>query len=115
MKSEVKKLWVEALESGAYTQTTGGLKGNDNSFCCLGVLCDLYAKSTGDGKWDDQVFTCHRMGGSSYRETSYLPGPVQVWAGLEEDNPCAGTHILSKMNDDGYSFLSIARMIDKDL
>lgn len=47
MKPEIKKIWIEALRSGKYQQGQGALKEGD-SFCCLGVLCDLY-DSTG---WD---------------------------------------------------------------
>lgn len=32
--------WVEALRSGEYQQGQGRLRDGD-SFCCLGVLCDL--------------------------------------------------------------------------
>jgi len=45
-----RKAWAEALMSGKYAQVKGGLRRGD-SFCCLGVACDLYAKDTGDGKW----------------------------------------------------------------
>lgn len=37
---ELATRWIAALESGEYTQTHGRLK-RGNSYCCLGVLCDL--------------------------------------------------------------------------
>lgn len=37
---KLKDKWVTALRSGEYTQGRGGLRIND-TFCCLGVLCDL--------------------------------------------------------------------------
>lgn len=48
MKKRVLTKWLKALRSGAYKQGRGALcqidkKGNE-SFCCLGVLCDLYQK-----------------------------------------------------------------------
>jgi hypothetical protein len=37
---ENRRIWIEALESGAYSQTTSYLRKND-SFCCLGVACKV--------------------------------------------------------------------------
>jgi len=37
--------WVSVLRSGEYTQGTGALRKGD-SFCCLGVLCDLNNSGT---------------------------------------------------------------------
>lgn len=48
MKPELKKLWVEALRSGEYKQTQDQLchkDGNDYSYCCLGVLCEVAVKA----------------------------------------------------------------------
>lgn len=44
MNPEVKAKWVEALRSGNYKQTQGRLKRHkdgEESYCCLGVLCDI--------------------------------------------------------------------------
>ena len=49
MTEEMYNKWLEALESGKYTQGVGYLKksavdveGTEHtSYCCLGVLCDL--------------------------------------------------------------------------
>ena len=46
MNQEIKQKWVEALRSGKYKQTTYVLRRED-SYCCLGVLCDI----AGRGKW----------------------------------------------------------------
>lgn len=40
MKPEIKKRWIEALRSGKYNQGKGYLC-KDDSYCCLGVLCEL--------------------------------------------------------------------------
>ena len=40
---EARALWVKALRSGEYKQTTGQLR-KDDGHCCLGVACDLYGK-----------------------------------------------------------------------
>lgn len=44
LKPEVKKLWLEALESGEYKQTRRQLK-NNKGFCCLGVLTEVLMKN----------------------------------------------------------------------
>lgn len=38
--TEPQKLWIEALRSGEYKQTTLTLQNHDG-FCCLGVACDI--------------------------------------------------------------------------
>lgn len=48
MKKRVLTKWLKALRSGKYKQGRGALcqidKKGTESFCCLGVLCDLYNK-----------------------------------------------------------------------
>lgn len=46
MDKDVKSLWIRALESGEYDKADYYLRVGD-SFCALGVLCDLYNKQTG--------------------------------------------------------------------
>ncbi len=41
MNRELKKRWVEALRSGQYKQGQKQLRPDADTFCCLGVLCDL--------------------------------------------------------------------------
>lgn len=81
MKKSVKNLWVKALKSGKYKQTTGTLKDN-YGFCCLGVLCDVYAKTNKKKVWSDGDF-----GFTAFGRRSALPSKVVKWAGLESDNP----------------------------
>lgn len=59
MKVEWKDKWLKALRSGKYTQTRGVLNrtiessersGTPVGMCCLGVLCDVFAKE-GLGEW----------------------------------------------------------------
>ncbi len=48
MNKKLKAAWVKALRSGKYRQVRGMLhhKGHGNSYCCLGVLCDVAEKTT---------------------------------------------------------------------
>ncbi len=72
MKAKIAKKWAKALKSGEYQQGRDQLR-YENKFCCLGVLCDLYAKEH-DEKWDDGVF---------YGDAYGVPLPVREWSGLK--------------------------------
>lgn len=51
MKQEERAFWAKELRSGKYKQGKGCLRGADDTYCCLGVLCDYLIRETGDGKW----------------------------------------------------------------
>lgn len=54
LKPEVKELWTAALDSGEFKQGTGRLRSDIlevASYCCYGVLCEVYRRTTGEGKW----------------------------------------------------------------
>lgn len=78
MDVEAKTKWLEALRSGKYTQGKSGLHNIPNdTFCCLGVLCDVQGVYRGEPKdpgshWNDYVF---RMGEDQkdYRSNSDVP------------------------------------------
>lgn len=111
MNKRIKKLWIRALRSGRYSQGKHSLRTNSD-YCCLGVLCDLYRKQTGQGKWSDRVFSVTRNDYSASR----LPVAVAKWAELEESNPLLGRRLYaSDLNDDGKSFGYIADRIEKYL
>ena len=111
MKPEVKKLWVDALRSGAYDQATGELRTKEG-FCCLGVLCDI----SGQAQWTGRMYA----GGAQY-----LPLEVQEWAGLQESDPFVNivdddneptSTLLSELNDNlGWDFNRIANVIEEQL
>jgi hypothetical protein len=119
MNPDIKAEWLAALRSGKYTQGRSRLRtqfDNTESFCCLGVLCDVAAKD-GPGQW--------AKGGSyyltdgSHSDTS-LPLGVSKWAGLNDDNdPVVGPGggmCLSSLNDENrLSFADIADLIEEYL
>ncbi len=41
MDAELKAKWIAALESGKYKKGTSCLRSTGDTFCCLGVLCDI--------------------------------------------------------------------------
>ena len=110
IKAEIQEKWAAALESGAYQQATGALRKND-AFCCLGVLCDLYQRETGRGRWDESLFVA-----SGEKTTLTLPSSVQRWAGVEDENPTIADRgnaicFAAYLNDNGTSFTEIAQLI----
>lgn len=106
MNKEVARKWVEALRSGEYEQTQLRLRRGD-SYCCLGVLCDLYRKDVG-GHW---------IGGSGetfvapdgIEDCCVTPHAVDDWAGIQTTYDD-----YAEMNDNGASFLEIASQIERD-
>lgn len=104
MKKRVLTKWLKALRSGKYKQGRGALcqidkKGNE-SFCCLGVLCDLYNKEQKSNK--KKGLTVHKLDPSewmvgilsskpafvcSYNDCDgTLPKQVIKWAGFQKEN-----------------------------
>lgn len=73
MNPDVKKLWIEALRSDKYEQCHERLRDiEEDSYCCLGVLTQLYCDTTGK-TWDDLDL---------HEESAYPPVVVTDWAGL---------------------------------
>lgn len=128
MKETIKQQWVTALRSNEYEQTVHSLHTSEG-FCCLGVLCDLYVKETGD-EW----FMYLRAKGpeegapiehySFQGQRSILPEPVKEWSDLSESNPCVYYNFpgyepellpLAKLNDARKTFEEIADLIEAQL
>jgi hypothetical protein len=99
-------------------------QGVEGGFCCLGVLCDIYAEQTGEARWlpnspNDPFF---KFDGT----TSVLPIAVQRWSGLGDTdtlnsrNPWVKNRhgmkvTLAEMNDGGATFAEIADTIEENL
>lgn len=136
MNKEIKEKWVNALRSGDYHQTAGMLrrKGDEfldfttpDSFCCLGVLCDLYCKSERD-RWlppDEPGFPAFGIqeqddtGLPPCIDKTELPSCVMQWADLDCSNPRIECEMevrtLADLNDSGRSFKEIADLIEQQL
>jgi hypothetical protein len=86
MDPEVKARWIAALRSGEYKQGCDVLRTLNDEFCCLGVLCDLYAKEHGINwtgrQWGTSGGACvlADLGGFYYP-----PDAVREWASFHED------------------------------
>lgn len=105
MNAEIKTQWVNALRSGEYKQGRHALRnlnadGTSGNYCCLGVLCDLHSKATGQ-TWD----------GNKYLGTNeVVPLAVKEWAGFEEKEAIIATGLNASKTDYGI----YARPIDED-
>jgi hypothetical protein len=118
MNKEVKAKWTAALRSGEYKQTEAVLK-DDFGFCCLGVLCDLYAKEKGY-KWETKSNVPTNDIYTLFGKHDLLPNDVIEWAELPDNSPTVeyqeAVHSLVDLNDNGLmKFPEIADLIDKSL
>lgn len=139
MKKAIKKRWVEALRSGEYEQGRMKLrnKGTESdTFCCLGVLCDLAVQ---DGaipepkRYGDSAtffYGTHNIDDGDNAlgyidSTTALPQEVIEWAFTKREtrskitrlaNPTAGERDLAWWNDHGNKdFNGIADLIEEQL
>jgi hypothetical protein len=111
MNPQIKEKWIDALRSNEYKQTQGYLHTSDG-YCCLGVLCDLYAKEH-HVEW--------KIGNNGHIQSfdgrdQLLPNSVRDWSGIETivtRNPHYWKVI--DLNDDGEDFFFIADYIQENL
>jgi hypothetical protein len=128
MDNVVKAWWLEALRGDEFTQGTRFLRAdNDNDpegHCCLGVLCELHRRRTGDGQWveatDSDGRLVYEYRTSSDKSETVLPIEVSRWAGLDGSNPSfiypenEDYVSLANLNDQGSSFKRIADLIESE-
>jgi hypothetical protein len=122
-------------KSNKYEQGSEKLRGA-NGYCCLGVLCDLYAQEH-DTQWEFRGYGEHGdetnpqpMDYWYFEDRSeYLPESVMDWAGLKTPNPNVRIDVednedednwyyqdeIANVNDSGYSFNQIAEVIQQQL
>ena len=93
MNPQVKQKWIDALRSGKYEQGSEKLRGYEG-YCCLGVLCDLYAQEKNQ-EWEFKGYSEDSEEESpdimDYwyfdGESEFLPDSVREWAGMAVKNP----------------------------
>jgi hypothetical protein len=97
MKKTIMNKWVKALRSGKYKQCREKLcnvngQTGEESFCCLGVLTDLYLKDRKQQKKGPGIKNFNTKKDMDYEhdfskwevdgEEGCLPGEVAKWAGF---------------------------------
>jgi hypothetical protein len=117
MKYNAMKKWVKALRSGRFKQgraklatyeiddVTGDNIGDELSFCCLGVLCEINDVPFRIG--DDELLgddALERLGFKTLN--GKLPKSYKTKNGEVND--------LAALNDMGLSFKQIANIIEKN-
>jgi hypothetical protein len=110
---------IAALRSGEFKQGKLRLRPTSNTFCCLGVACELYRRETGQGEWvpahDDeahpslQEFVMPDEGTTS----GVLSPSVRKWLGWASDKGSTSEACLAERNDSGATFSEIADLIEQ--
>lgn len=115
MNKEIAKIWTKALRSGKYKQGICALRTDDNKYCCLGVLCDLYDKDRKSKKKKSIKIFKPKYNGNKDKvcylygnEYDFLPPAVRKWAGMKSKNGSLeldGSHVDLSILNDGESYL----------
>jgi len=130
MNPEVKQKWIDALRSGKYEQGSEKLR-SVSGYCCLGVLCDLYAQEH-NTEWEFRGNEETNLQPQDYwyfgEESEFLPDSVMNWAELKVNCPEVNIDVdedgedvwsyneaLANLNDSGYTFNDLSKLIEQQL
>ena len=129
MNPEVKQKWIDALRSGKYEQGSEKLR-SQQGYCCLGVLCDLYAQEH-ETQWEfrgNEETNLQLMDYWYFEDQSeFLPDSVKEWAELPVGNPSVRVDVseeddendwfykdeIANLNDSGYTFNELSNVIEQ--
>ena len=97
MNKTIQKDWIKALLSGEYRKCKGQLKHNKNTYCVMGVLCDLYVKKHPKQKWIKSSWGSYTL----MDDGGFAPAAVKKWARLKsiDVNYRGRTLLISTVND----------------
>lgn len=88
MNASILKRWIKRLRSGKYLQGRNCLKSVDSKgkahYCCLGLLCLVHQRATGNGIWEERDGDWYYRVGSEVAH-EVLPKAVVQWAGLTDN------------------------------
>ena len=131
-QAENRRIWVEALRSGRFSQARESLrdKSNPGQYCCLGVACEI----SGEAEWQwvpvypEFPPPAGEIGHWKYQDSQVgLPKSVANYLGVQtatgefEKQPdlmndfedfYPGTTSLTALNDRGMPFEKIADVIE---
>jgi hypothetical protein len=130
MNPKVKQKWIDALRSGEYVQGKEKLR-SVSGYCCLGVLCDIYAEET-NTEWKFRGNEETNLQPKDYwyfgDQSEFLPEFVMDWAGLSLNCPVVKIDVeadgedswfhnegLADLNDSGYTFNDLSKLIEQQL
>lgn len=118
MNTEKLALWVKALESGKYAQTSGVLRADKpdgtSCYCGLGVVVEVAIEDGVEVEWStqDQRYVWRDPKWGSEDTNSELPAPVQAWldSGWEDfELDDDGTEVVSANDTYGWGFDEMAK------
>jgi hypothetical protein len=107
MNAEIKQKWLAALRSGEYQQGKSALRRDEDGqrrYCCLGVLCDLIDPN----EWQpakEGVPVAYKHAIATGMPTYDVMERVEL--------SMMAAQKLAMMNDDGQSFVAIAKWIEE--
>lgn len=131
MNEDIKTEWINRLEDGR--PQGRALLQNDRGQCCLGVLCEMAAEAGVVEVIVNEDVTDKRVGYYDEVLGAYeyhvLPLAVAKWAGLSLEDGFNAVPIrprsnafrdgriytLTELNDEGYKFSEIAKVIREEL
>ena len=117
-QAENRRKWVEALRSGDYQQGRRSLRPTNDTYCCLGVACDVLSNENQGWEANQGEFWFYRSDGSLVARE--LPSEVRDMLGLQT---AVGNMTkldwrlgksLASMNDEGSTFEEIADIIESE-
>lgn len=117
---ELVQKWVAALRSGEYKQGRGRLhQAKDNSFCCLGVLCEVAGVKKVPpptrGGWGNYYLT----GSDGWKDSHVISANSDLYSraglGTKTSDRASLVSELVNRNDERESFEEIANFIEDTL
>lgn len=113
---EMMRKLIVALRSGKYQQGKLKLRPTDIHHCCLGVACDVFRLTTGNGRWEKERYNeqwVFIIDGDDQK--TYLPDAVVDGFGFDSRNPRVRGEELAVRNDQDAPFSEIADLLERDL
>lgn len=110
MNKQIKEIWCQELRSGSWRQGTDALKNDDNSYCCLGVLCETLHRKPELG------FEVNLLEGAYEYKNDFNDSNLPTQLSEDLDIPPEIEDQLTVLKDsDGLDFEQIADYIEESL
>lgn len=109
MRAEVATKFSDLLRSGEIAQGVHRLRGSCR-MCVSGVLCELFRRETGQGKWStDGIGGGHRFTLYGFEYYGATPNEVMIWAGISR---ATSSHMVFLNDSSRTSFEDFAKMAE---
>lgn len=115
MDDKIKQKWIIALRSGNYEQGKNNLRSKNNTYCCLGLLCDIIDPDA--WRLSERDIGCSIKGHKGHYYAHPLMRALgRQWLSEEALEQVGLTNAqqrtLSKLNDEGVTFYQISFIIE---